>query len=118
MTKRQETINEREEAREDLKHYLPEGSTCFLSLIRVSRSGMSRVIKCLAIDQGEIVNISSLVAKATENPFVVGFDSGVRVNGTGMDMGLALVEKLAYAVYGKPCQQDRDGKTSIKYRWL
>lgn len=121
-----ERDEQRNEAIKTLRELLPAGSTVSLSLSKVSRSGMSRVIKCMALDKdGTLVNISWLVARATENPFVDGYVGGVRVNGCGMDMGLALIGDLSYVLYGKPCDQTTNyPKTSrtpnggVGYRWI
>lgn len=94
------------------QNYLKPGDTVYLVLSRVSRSGMSRVIKCLTHDH---LNISFDVARASDSPFVAGMQGGVRVSGCGMDMGLHLVDTLSYALFDKPCDQGNGG---LKYKWL
>ena len=44
------TKAEQEEAKATLRQFCPQGSTVSLALQSVSRSGMSRTIKCLAVD--------------------------------------------------------------------
>lgn len=105
----------RTEAIEYLRTYVPAGSTLLLSLSKVSRSGMSRTIKVLHENQ----NISFYVAHATENRLMLGMSGGVLVSGCGMDMGLALVESLSYAVFGKPCQQLKNMPTGgYGFKWV
>jgi len=104
----------KEEAITKLRELLPEGSTISLSLSHVSRSGMSRVIKCIADDR----DISYFVANATENPWVDGYIGGVRIGGCGMDMGFTLIDQLAHVLYGKPLRQSSNKEESIGHRWL
>jgi len=117
---------EREEAIAQLKAICPAGSTVRLILKHVSRSGMSRTIQCLA--EGD-KDVSYLVAKCGAGDSYVnkGYLTGVRVGGCGMDMGLALIDSLSYALYGKPIDQSielSDGTThgvrtgGLRYKWL
>jgi hypothetical protein len=95
-------------------NYLKPGDTVFMSLSRVSRSGMSRIIKCYT---EELYNISFDVAHAVDCPFVDGMTGGVRISGCGMDMGLALADMLSYALFGKPVDQG-DNSGGLKYKWI
>lgn len=119
------SVAEQDEARKALSTYLPAGSTVYLSLQSVSRSGASRTIKCLAVlpNSSEIHEISWYVSRLlgltlTDYPF-----RGVRVSGGGMDMGLALADQLSHALYGKPVDQSKswnpeDASGGVKFRWL
>lgn len=81
-----------------LRKNVPQGSAVFTILTHVSRSGMSRNIKCLILHpQYGIDNISYHVARALELPHV-DRDSAIRVSGCGMDMGFHLISSLAYAL--------------------
>lgn len=129
------------------QNYLKQGDTVYLSLSRVSRSGMSRVIKCMVItneakETGKIetretgkpiiyhadvvktYNISFDVAHAVDMPFVDGLQGGVRIGGCGMDMGFHLVDCLSYALFGLPVNQnsdkdtEEDSKLGFRYRWI
>lgn len=116
--------HEQEEAKTSLREYCPAGSTVSLVLQSVSRSGMSRTIKCLATDKdGNPFDISWYVSRACELPLADGFMRGVRIGGCGMDMGFALVDMLSYALYNKPVDQSKkwnpeDATGGLKYIWL
>lgn len=118
------TKAEQEEAKNYLRNVYPQGSTVMLVLQSVSRSGMSRVIKCLATDKdGNTFDVSWHVACACELHLTDGFMRGVRVSGCGMDMGLALVDMLSYVLYKKPVDQSKkwnpeDATGGLKYLWL
>jgi hypothetical protein len=124
--KKSERDERKAKAIQDLRDILPPGSTVYLTLSRVSRSGMSRVIKCIAKTEHEgdagkwedMQDISWHIAHALEYPLVR--EEGVRIGGCGMDMGLALIDNLSYAVYGKPSPQKRygGGGEGINYKWL
>lgn len=138
-----EREQQKQDAIEYLRSILPAGSTVSLVLTNVSRSGMSRHIKCLAtlneaVETGilmthetdkptihhyentKIVDISWYVAKAGAGDALVESPTrAVRIGGCGMDMGLALIDSLSYAVYGKACPQLRNGGgEGINYKWL
>lgn len=82
-----------------LKSIIPEGSTVYTTLISVSRSGMSRNFKCLAIVENEIHDISFDVARALQWKYSVN-DRAVNVRGCGMDMAYKLVDCLGRVLYG------------------
>lgn len=94
-----------------LKSYAPEGSTVYTILRHVSSSGMSRDISVIAITDGKPRNLDGLVLQAG-----IGrksrrrYGEGVRVAGVGMDMGFALVYRLAQVLYG-------DGY-ALDHEWL
>lgn len=116
------TKAEQEDAIKRLREFLPEGSTVHLSLSKVSRSGMSRVIRCLIIDGDDTRDISWLVAIVLGMTHVGGMMGGVRIGGCGMDMGLALVDSLSYKLYDvtldqTPEHQPATGK-GIRYNWM
>lgn len=97
-------------ATQRLKEILPHGSTVYTLVTSVSKSGMSRSIKCLVIYKDDLIDISDFVAKAIENPFDNN-NGGVKVKGCGMDMGWYLVEEaLSYALYGET--------SKVKQRWI
>lgn len=121
-----ERMAQKADAITTLQALLPAGSTVYLSLSKVSRSGMSRTIKCMAQEKdGSLFNVSFFVAQAVELPFVEGYQGGVRINGCGMDMGLALIDSLSYALYEKPCDQTSSFRPECKrpnggvgYKWI
>lgn len=82
-----------------LRSYLKPGATVYTIVTHVSKSGMSRRIRCFRIDDGEPYDISGHVA------LILGYrrndrDGGVIVGGCGMDMGFHLVNNLSYALHG------------------
>lgn len=118
------TKAEQDEAKAFLLANAPAGSTVYLSLQSVSRSGMSRVIvPAIKGKDGDFLNVAWYLARVCGLPFVSGFSRGVRISGCGMDMGLALVDQLSYALYDKPVDQSKkwnpeDATGGLKYQWL
>lgn len=103
----------RDEALAQLRNFAPEGSTVYTVLRHVSQSGMTRYISAFVIIDDEPVRLDYLLTQ------IVGWKpsnrqynrpDGVKVTGTGMDMGFHLVYTLAHAVYG-------DGY-KLSHRWL
>lgn len=96
MTKKQ---TEQNEARTFLAEYLPPGTTVYTVVTHVAKSGMSRRIRCIVIDDGQPYDISGMVGR------LLGYrrndrDGGLMVSGCGMDMGFHLVNSLSYAMHG------------------
>jgi hypothetical protein len=87
-----------------LRELLPPGSTVYTILRHVSRSGMSRSISAVVVEDGEPVVIDYLVRHALGLTFDR-TNGGLKVQGGGMDMGFHVVYSLSYALYpnGAPC---------------
>lgn len=114
---------ERNEAIERLKSMLKPGQTVYTVLRHVSASGMSRRIDVYTFNKDGSKNyLSYNVAKALGYTLT---DDGIRVGGTGMDMGFHLVYTLSRTLFrdgfrctGKNCVANdhfnegtpRDGK--------
>ena len=86
------------EATDRLRRLFPSGATVTVSVVNVTRSGMGRTIKVLAVGRYGITNVSADVAR------VVGWriDTdrvGVYVEGCGMDMCFYLVYTLSRTLY-------------------
>ncbi len=77
---------------------LLEGKKLYLTLMSVSSTGMSRKFKCLAIHNGEIVNIGYDVAHALGYRY--DDDHNVIIRGCNMDMAFALTYALSMTLYG------------------
>lgn len=77
---------------------LLEGKKLYLTLMSVSSTGMSRKFKCLAVVNGEIVNIGYDVAKALGYRY--DDDHNVTIRGGNMDMAFALTYALSMTLYG------------------
>ena len=115
MTKQQIKEQEKQEALDNLRKIMPEGSTVFTILRKVSQSGMSRNISLVLFkDTGErqyTLHPNYLASKLLEWKLVDEFGhSAIRVSGCGMDMGFHLVYTLGQILYG-------DGY-KLKQEWL
>ena len=104
MTSKKQKAADRAEAIETLRKILQPGDAVTTTVLHVSRSGMSRVIQCQAIDFGEpdhhpcIRDISWLVADAIGDRWD-DRRGGVIVGGCGMDMCFATVYALGRALF-------------------
>lgn len=85
------------DAIQTLKEWLPKGSRVSTIVTHVSSSGMTRGIKCLAVVDGRVMDISFWVARAIQQPMHA--KGGVKMGGCGMDMGFACVYELATWLY-------------------
>lgn len=111
MTKAQ--LAEREDAIKKLQDILGPGDKVYTILRHVSSSGMSRVISVVVIDESQgIRNLDFLIEKLgiyKRTPASSRHD-GLKVGGTGMDMGFAVVYDLAMTLF-------KDGY-ALKQAWL
>lgn len=94
---------------ERLRELAPEGTTLYVILRHVSRSGMQRRISVVAIIDGDPYHMDYLVALALERR-TNGNGEGIVCHGAGMDMGFELIYSLSQALYG-------DGY-KLSHRWL
>ncbi len=109
-TRLSEMTAEVERAREILHGYFPPGSSATTVVSHVTRSGMSRSIRVLVGNaDGEVSDLSWAVARVLGWRFD-GEHGGVKVQGTGMDMGFHLVYTLSVVLHR--------GADSIKHRSL
>ena len=111
---------EREEQLERLRKWFPKGSTVYTILRHVSRSGMQRTIGVVAlippnsksalkerdIDIRHPNYATSIVCGMLEDRQ----RSGVKINGTGMDMGFEVAYRIGQAIHG-------DGY-ALSHQWL
>ena len=91
-------INTVEYSTEMLKRHFPKGSTVWLVIRQVSRSGMYRHISCHSIQDNEVRWLSFHVAKVLKWTYKDKTNS-VGVGGCGMDMGFHLVYTLSSILY-------------------
>ena len=96
-------------SKEVLLTYFPKGSTVWLVIRKVSRSGMYRNISVHAIQNNEIRWLSYHVANVLDWTYKDKTNS-VGVGGCGMDMGFHLVYTLSNVLY--------DDGYAIKQSWL
>jgi hypothetical protein len=106
-------LSEQSEAREKLREMLPPGTVVSTIVQHVSRSGMSRSIKCVIAFDGEVRDITGYVALA------LGAKRdrywGIKRVGCGMDMAWDLVYCLSRALYSS---SDGDGGYVLTQRSL
>ena len=111
---------EQQEARERLRKYIKPGDTIYCILRHVSKSGLTRVIDLVKVEDGEILNIGYNAALALGWPYDRRRE-GVRVSGCGMDMGFHLVYSLAHALFSGDQTASERGEGagySLTHRWL
>lgn len=88
----------RDEAVTALREHFPPGATVSTVLHHVTKSGMSRSIGVLAVANGEVIDVTYLVARVTGDKVDPRY-GGIKMGGCGMDMGYALVYNLARHLY-------------------
>jgi hypothetical protein len=93
-----EMRREAEQAIAGLRDDLPPGSVVYTVLTHLSHTGMMRSIKTLIVVDGKLIDASWAVARAVGWKFDRDH-GGVKVTGTGMDMGFHVVNTLAYTLY-------------------
>lgn len=98
----------RAEAMEDLRTWMPRGSTVYLVLRHRSRGGMSREIGVVVFHKGTALHMNAAIADAFG--YRIGKRDSVIVHGCGMDMGFALVSRIAVALH--------DEQRALKHEWL
>jgi len=103
------TTGQRAEAIERMRKWLRPGDTIYCVLRHVSKSGLTRVIDLLTIQDGDIIRIGYDAAIALGWPYDYR-RGGVRVAGTGMDAGFHLVYSLGHTIFGVG--------DVLKHRWL
>ena len=92
-----------------LKANFPKGSTVYLVVRQVSRSGMYRHISVHGIKDNKVYHYSYHVAKVLKWAYK-DKTNAVGVGGCGMDMGFHLVYTLSSVLY--------DDGYAIKHSWL
>ena len=108
--------SEQAEATARLLEWVKPGDTLYTQVKNVSRSGMSRVIQVIQLENNEPRYLGYNVAQA------LGWSydrkrEGVKVSGCGMDMGFHLIYELSVKLF---CTEgyDHDKAYSLKQRWL
>lgn len=105
--------------------------TIYTILQHVSQSGTSRVINCYLIRDNKPVWLSPLIAKVTSYKIDRKRD-GIRISGTGMNMGFALVSDFSSVVFptgfryrkgerhrnDDPTPIDKNGEFALRQEWL
>lgn len=137
MTKKEE---KRLQSLADLRRYyeIKEGQTIYTFLKSVSSSGMSRQIAVIVSINGEVRNISRLVAEVLELRLNKSLDA-ITIGGAGMDMGYSIVYGLSRTLFkdsfyciGDNCpsndhvngdreynhHQHSDGGYALRHSWL
>jgi len=96
-------------AKRHLKKLLKKGTTVYTVLRHVSKSGMQRRIDVYVIRKNEPHFISGYVGNLLGYNFK-GYNSGLVVNGGGMDMGFHLVHSLSHALFKQ--------SYALKHHWI
>lgn len=92
----------RDDACRELAAILRDGQTVYTVLRHVSASGMTRRISVIIVDGGALRDITHLTARAFgDKPSEWRGSWALRVNGSGMDMGFHVVDRLSWAVFGR-----------------
>lgn len=96
-------------------HYISKGATVYTTIRSVSASGMTRHISLFVARDGEITDITYLVAGVLgESLYERSGHRTIKVNGCGMDMGFHLVYNLSSVLFAG---QNRAGYV-LNQRWL
>jgi hypothetical protein len=111
------TQSKAEKARQDhdnavnlLRSMLPKGSTVYVVVRNIARSGMSRTLSTIVVEDGVPRDMSWSVARALGWTYDTKY-YGVKVAGCGMDMGFHLTYELAQVLYP-------DEKDALYHSWL
>jgi len=130
VTKTKEIVMTTEEIKARLMEKLTPGREVYTALKHVSKSGMTRHISVYIVENGQINDIS------WEASHILGYkradNDGLKVGGSGMDMGFHLVYSLSRALYpdgfklpegkhgrnGDTSGFDRDGGYALLHRWI
>ena len=124
LTKKEGETTMRKQCADELRAWLKPGCTVYTSLRSVSKSGMSRKIRCYIVREGRQPDITWHVAIVIGDRYAEG---NMTVNGCGMDIGFHAVYRLGCALWpngtrkphgmrnGEP---DRDGGYALKQEWL
>jgi len=94
---------EKTEAFERLRKWIKPGDTVHTILDNVSRSGMSRTIRVVLLQDSEALHPNHAVST------LLGYSRAKRgdgfvVGGCGMDMGFHVVHNLGYALFGEEAE--------------
>lgn len=118
-----------QEAIDTLSKILRPGDKVYTILRHVSRSGMSRHIGVIINQDGDMRDITGLVARAVDYRINKDRDALV-ANGCGMDMGFEVVYNLGRTLFrdgfkvngrgrnGDMSGWDKDGGYALKHSWL
>lgn len=127
ITKAQYLAIYRQRRVDDLRRLFKPGDDVATVLAHVSKSGMRRSIKVLAVNEsGEIIDVSWVVATVVGRSFDRK-NGGVICNGCGMDMGFDLIYAMRRSLWpeGTPephstrnGEPDRDGGYALKQYWV
>lgn len=88
----------KDDAIQGLRRLVRPGATVYGIVRSVSKSGMSRDISFLVIDDGEVFYLNWGLSNALGLPFVRGYHDAVKVRGAGMDMIYHVVDNLSHAL--------------------
>ena len=114
---------QKEQAKQHLRKLLKPGQTVYTILRHRSASGMSRRISLVIPTKDGIQSLDYWVAQA-QGESTDQKNGGLKVSGSGMDMGFHLVYNLGRMLYpqgvkkGRGGQPDKDGGYAFNHQWL
>ncbi len=90
------------EALEDLRRFMPEGSTVYTICRHVAKSGMSAVYSLVVFLDGDDLHPNYSAHIVTGRPLrSVSGQDGILVRGCGYDRARAIVDDIARELYGR-----------------
>jgi hypothetical protein len=99
MIKRKVTPEDIANAKEMLLKMVAKGDSVYTNVVHVSKNGMSRDIKVYVVCGKHICNITLLTSDLTGLQYDYK-KSAIKMKGAGMDMGLEIVQRLSYSLFG------------------
>lgn len=94
------------QAVESLKNFINPGDTLIIAFCDQSASGMSRRYRVILTGDKTIYDVEPLIAKACGLRMGKN-QTGIRVNGCGMDMTWWLIECISYQLFGSSGKLNR-----------
>lgn len=105
-------------ARDQLLEYFKQDNRVYTRLMRVSSSGMYRVMSLHIARDNQILNITWLASRVLGSTLKdVDGSWGIGRSGCGMDMGFDLVYNLSMKLYC-PGNYDHDSAYRLKHEWI
>lgn len=78
---------------------LKRKATVYTCITHVSRSGMSRNVRCFTVIKGQLHDITGMVAHACGFRRATGERWDIRIGGCGFDAGFEIVSALAFHLF-------------------
>lgn len=95
-----------------LRRLLPPGGKVWAQVTHVSRSGMMKRVQVMIIIDGDICDVTGIVANALGDSRN---DDGIRVGGCGFDAAFDVVHRLSYVLHGNEGGGKKSGPHGALY---